>query len=116
MLIKQKTLPYWLFVLCGGKFYLDWLLITNPTSKNPIFRFLWGKNIHIWMWEYKRRMSFCFIFGGIHIFYNIISIPPNQFFTISNILVNVYPIIVQLYIYYRCHIIIKTRSKSQQIS
>ena len=32
----------WLFILCGGNFYMNYILPTNPQSKNKLIRKLWG--------------------------------------------------------------------------
>lgn len=94
----------WLFILCGGKIYLDYILITNPTSRNPLIKKLWG-----WMkdeYTAKRdntRYINSYIWGGIHVVLLTVNIIAGSMWSIGNILANVYPIIVQLYIGYRCY-------------
>ena len=94
----------WLFVLCGGKLYLDWILITNPISRNPIIKLLYG-----WMRkaytarDCNARYHSAYIYGGIHLVFMIIQIASGSMWSVDNMVVNVYPVIVQAYIGYRCY-------------
>lgn len=56
-----------IFILTGGMFYLNWILPTNPQSKNPviIFLFYFGKRRSTF--NYTERIFFCYIYGGIHV-------------------------------------------------
>jgi len=91
------------FLLCGGKFYLNWILVTNPTSKNPLIKLLYG-----WMKssysakDFRNRYGFAWFFGIIHMVIAILMFIDGRGFTITNLLVNIYPIVVQLYIGFRC--------------
>lgn len=103
----------WFFIAIGGKFYMDWILPTNPTSKNKLIILLWGgKKRHCWTWDYKNRIKFCYIYGGIHIVFAILNAISGTFLSVGNILVNIYPIIVQLYIFYRCVRVLNLRTTS----
>ena len=98
---RKYTLVDWLFVLCGGKFFFDWILPTNPSSKNILwFMFKYGPKMQGDVCT--SRIEICYILIIIHIGFAVLFTFLNGFFTIGNILVNIYPIIVQLYIYYRC--------------
>ena len=99
---RKYTLIDWLFVLCGGKFFFDWILPTNPSSKNPMwFMFKYGSKIKGDVCT--SRILMCYNLTIIHLSFAVLyTIFLNGFFTIENILINIYPIIVQLYIYYRC--------------
>lgn len=111
IMILKTNKPYtlygiinWFFVLCGGKFYLDYILIINPTSRNPIIKLLYG-----WMRKdytasnYTNRYYLSLVLGTVHligfIWYSIIG----SIWSIENVLINTYPIIVQAYIGYRCY-------------
>jgi len=93
----------WLFVLCGGKLYLDYILITNPTSRNPIIKLLYG-----WMRKaytasnYTNRYYQALVLGTVHLIGFIWYSITGNMVSVGNILVNVYPIIVQAYVGYRC--------------
>lgn len=118
-----------IFILIGGKFYMDYLLITNPKSKNILIRkllkFIRMEN-GIDAYDYRSRYSQCISLGIIHIIATIICLityyQPNNFysylviskpdFIIHNLLTNVYPIIVQFYIGYRLHKILKYKNSN----
>lgn len=112
MNLKNKTFIDLLFIICGGKFYLDYILPTNSQSKNPIVRIF--SSLLEYDTDYKTRYISCYVFGGIHIvgliayFYMNISI-------ILNILINIYPIVVQLYIGYRIVKIMKHKRKIKKL-
>ncbi len=47
-----------LFTLIGGQFYLDWILITNPTSKNKLIRYLYGGMKKFYSaFDYRNRLK-----------------------------------------------------------
>ncbi len=105
---------YILFVMVGGKFYLDWLLITNPKSKNPPIKWLWFAIFGDSLYTPRSRYIGAYLYGGIHLIFCICMIVCGGFWTVANFLVNVYPILVQIYIGFRCYRIIqykKLRSK-----
>ncbi len=101
-----------IFILIGARFYFDWILPTNPQSKNPVWWFFW-RDRHIFISVkinllYKIRLGFCFIYTAVH-FVEYYKQFQNGFgFNISNILLNIYPIIVQIYIGIRCCKIIRS--------
>ena len=93
----------WFFILCGGQLYMNWVLITNPTSKNPLIKFIYGWNKKAYCgFNYKNRLQLACLLGSIHIIGAIIMAFCGGFLSITNILVNIYPIIVQFYIGWRC--------------
>lgn len=97
-----------LFIITLSRFYLNWILITNPSSHNPVIKFVWG-----WCKDgyeakkYKSRFNFALIAGITHLFFAIMMFCVGEGLTLTNLLVNIYPVMVQLYIGYRCYIIIK---------
>lgn len=112
----KKDFVYWVFLLIGSKFYLDWILPTNPMSKNKlIIRLFWGGKQRKLCRNYNERLIFAYIYMGIHVFFALLMLILNSFFTLSNILINIYPIFVQLYIIYRI-LKIKTRKKQLLIN
>lgn len=109
-----------LFVLCGGKFYLDYILLSNPTSKNPLINLLygkWGQKKHKYNFKYKERLEDSFWFGIVHLGGLIVFTPtllsvPTSLFWMNitlQILGNLFPFLVQVYIGIRCYRIIKIR-------
>lgn len=110
-LIRQKKsgvylILTWLFLFSGANFYMNWILPTNPQSKNKLIKWMWGG------FKYSDptiRLYMAFVYAGIHIFFLFIS---NNFWTVGNILVNVYPVIVQIYIGFRCYRIIKFKENN----
>lgn len=96
-----------IFILIGGRFYFDYILPTNWSSKNPVYRFLWLR----WLWSIKMydpklRLKLSFFYGSIHVVGAIANITTGTFMSWSNIMVNVYPVIVQIWIAHRCYKII----------
>lgn len=93
----------WFFILCGGQLYLNWILPTNPMSKNPLIKFLWG-----WMKmaycgrDYNGRYWKAYLYFTIHFIFCVVNFIDGQMFSLGNILVNIYPMIVQMWIGYRC--------------
>lgn len=99
------------FCLLGGSIYMNWFLPTNWRSKNPLFKLFYFRKKQIGFIDYKERLQMaktCFI---IHLVLGII------YFLIKsplwlNLWINLYPMLVQLYIGYRCWVIVKKRSVS----
>lgn len=110
---QHKTWYDILFILCGGKLYLDYILLTNEKSKNPLIKILFPK-LNDWNWRYKSRLKFAYTAGTAHVLFAIFMFTIGLEFSviIINILVNIYPIIVQLYIGVRCWKIIQGRKKN----
>ena len=109
-LIKSKkpcTLYFvisWLFLLSGGKIYLDYILITNPTSKNPLIKLIFGFMRKFYTAnDVDARYFGAWSCGVIHFVFMIVYACIGSMWSVGNILVNVYPIIIQLYIGYRLY-------------
>lgn len=100
------------FVWSGAKFFMDWILPTNWSSKNPIFRVLW---LYYWrpkgLISPKFRLVFAYVYGLIHITGLFTSVFIT-YFSWSDVFVNIYPIIVNVYIGYRCQTVIRWRRVS----
>ncbi len=92
----------WFFILCGGQFYLNWVLPTNPMSKNRLINLMWGGKRCNWWWKYNDRIVMCYVYGGIHCVFAGLNLVIGAFWSPLNILINLYPIIVQIYIGVRC--------------
>ena len=91
------------FILFGGQFFLNWILPTNPSSKNPAINILYGrtKNINLAN-NVAGRYRLAWVWGTIHIIFCWLMILSEKGLSTMNILVNIYPIIVQVYIGVRC--------------
>jgi hypothetical protein len=100
------------FIISGAKFYFDWILLTNPVSKNSIIRFLMSpiKDCYSAI-NYKSRLNLAIILFTIHFLFAIFSFFMDFKFFL-NILVNIYPCIVNFYIGYRCYIIKKFKKNT----
>lgn len=105
-LIKSKKSSFlysiicWIFIIVGGNVYLNWILITNPKSKNPFIKKIWSfdkTKINI-----TSRLEFAYFAGIGHFICMIIFGITSNFFSPANLLVNVYPVFVQCFIGYRC--------------
>ena len=93
----------WIFVFCGGKFYLDYILITNPISNNILIRLLYGNMRQVYTANnINKRYKLSIKLALIHIIAFAINSYMGQMLSFSNILINIYPIIVQTYIGYKC--------------
>ena len=109
--IDIKTLNF-LFVLTGAKFYMDWLLITNPVSKNPLWRFIMSPMKKSYSaTDYKSRYTGCYMFIIVHIIMGLVYLYTGGPFII-NLLVNVYPIIVNTYLAIRLRKLIIAKAKN----
>lgn len=110
--MKKEIVLKWLFILCGGKFYFDWLLITNPASKNILikswFDLDYFKNV-------EQRLQTAYMFAGIHIVAALINLGFHNFFSLVNLFINLYPIIVQIYIGTRCYWVIQYKKHGKEI-
>ena len=97
------------FIWSGAKFFMDWILPSNDSSKNPIFRVLW-----LYYWRHKKpispqnRLNAAYIYASIHILGLFASIMLNKFGW-ADIFVNIYPIVINAYIGCRCKAIILWR-------
>jgi len=104
--MKRLTIIDIIFILIGGKFYMDWLLPTNPSSKNILWRFIMKPLKEGYTaTKYERRFSSCYVLITVHTIGFIIMIFSSSI--LSNILINVYPIIVNSYILIRLYKVIK---------
>lgn len=109
----MRKLLEFLFVITGGKFYFKYILITNPSSRNPINRWF-CKTIGL---DHSYKYLSNRIFAGrvmfvlhfiLAIIYGFNDKPSISIFV--NVLVNIYPMWVQVYIMYRCHLIMEKRN------
>ena len=107
---KKYTIINLLFILSGTKFYMDWILPTNPASKNPIIKFLISplKFAYSVTNNLKGRFYQSFIFISIHLFFFVLYIL-QETGLLLNLLFNIYPIIINLYIAYRIKLILNFR-------
>ncbi len=119
MFRKKRGVVDWLFLLIGAKFFLDWILPTNPQSKNIIIRYCWGnaKNPQNYNFGgYKIRFYMTFVYSTIHISFCYFSYISGNLWTIGNILVNIYPIIIQFYIGYRILLVMIHKRKFRKLN
>lgn len=117
ILLRQSDVLRWFFILCGGQLYLNWILLTNPTSKNPLIRAIYGWNKKGYCgFHYETRLIMAYAYGASHLFLAILMAFAGGFFSLSNILVNIYPIIVQIYIGARCWRIKKLAQNVSQLT
>lgn len=105
----NRCYVFFIYKWIGAKFYFDWILPTNWSSKNPLFRVLW---LYYWRKPMRilpnNRLIFAYVYISIHTIFLSISIFTLTF-GLSDVIVNIYPIIVNLYIGYRCKILINYR-------
>jgi len=95
---KKRTIVDWIFILIGAKFYMDYILPTNPASKNPLWRSLFKSMKESYgVSNIKSRYTQCYAFITIHLLGGIISIFVDVNI-ILNSLVNFYPILVNIYL------------------
>ncbi len=101
---------------------MDWLLVTNPSSKNILissylkkFPLRWririSKNTRS---AIRQRYDGAIKFGLVHIAGAIFMsayLPVTPLFILINILGNVYPVIVQLYVGIRCYQILSVKKE-----
>lgn len=93
-----------IFLFSGTLFYLDWLLITNPKSYNSLINYIYGNLTKSYSaFNYKNRYKLSYILMLIHFILFFVYIKSN---IIGNILINVYPLFVQLFLFFKLRIII----------
>jgi hypothetical protein len=99
----MKNLIKWLFILSGAKLYMDWILPTNPSSKNPLIKFIygWAKEAFVPFYIKNRIIQGLILMSGHTLFYLWYVLTNTSI--INNLLFNVYPIIVQLYVISRLY-------------
>ena len=98
------------FTYTGARFYMDWLLPTNPKSYNPIIC-RWARGKH-WTFrtlqsvhsgrDARKRLYMAYFWALLHLMLGIAMQLFVPHLWLLNLYANVYPIIVQLYIGYRC--------------
>jgi hypothetical protein len=113
----MKKIIDFLYVITFTKFYFNYLLITNPVSKNILIRFVYGgfkKDYGIKNKKSRCELSYMLIIVHSILFVFLFYI--DTYISITNILVNFYPMLVNLYIAYRLRIIIKYYEKRRQIN
>lgn len=100
-----------LFIVSGAKFYMDYILLSNPVSKNPLIHILfgWSKSIYS-AFDYRSRHKSSMSLFIIHLTLCFIMFILKRDLLL-NALVNIYPMIVQVYVGYRLHIIIKFKNE-----
>lgn len=87
-----------LFIITGGRFFLDWILPTNPASHNPLFRNLWPNKPVFNSSNFMARAIMgvlCFVLHLIGFYFYLYS--DKGKIDILNVMVNVYPMWVQIY-------------------
>ena len=90
-----------MFIICGGKAYMDYVLPTNPASKNKAIRWI-ARRLKV-PFSIDDRMKFACITGNAHLYIGMIGwYSTNKWTLLVNLLFNIYPCIVQLYVGYRC--------------
>lgn len=94
---------------------MDWMLITNPDSKNTLIRKMWGNYSWKVIANYKDRYESCYTLAAIHIIGMFIAECTNDFVSFWNILVNVYPVLIQVYIGIRLHRVCKFKNSKYNI-
>lgn len=104
-----------LFTITLGRFYFNWILPTNNSSKNPLFKFILSKlGLANDLYSQggrlraKDRIIATYISASIHIILVILYLDTHL---VTQMLVNIYPIWVQIYIGIRCWRIIKHKRK-----
>ncbi len=113
-LIKSKpNIIDWIFILSGGHFYMNWILPTNQQSKNKLIKRLWGGK---GWYNAHDRYKYVFIYSAIHLPFAIMNAIGGYFWHPLNILINLYPLLVQLYIGHRCWKIIQHKKSMLLIS
>jgi hypothetical protein len=117
-----------LFVFCGAKFYLDWILIDSPSTKNPVYKFLFGwlyRNVYSECYGLKNGVGFrsvtAFFAAASHLFFLVkyIAAPPFEYPVrtfVFELLVNIYPIIVNTYVLVRCGSVLLQKRKRNFIT
>ena len=119
----------------GVDLFRDYLLLTNPASKNPLFSKTgrrmfpkWNVEISDVQWDItaaslKQRIHTAYLLGWVHAVLGVaMSVPVVTSFestkisyivgiVVGNILLNGYPILVQIQIHDRCMKILKRKSK-----
>lgn len=91
---NKSKLDIW--KVLGVDFFEDYILPTNPSSKNELFMMIyWNyRNKFLKMWL-KGRIVFWYIYWVIHLWWLICHIHKDILW-IDDILINVYPILVQV--------------------
>lgn len=107
-----RKIADFLFIATGTEFYMDWVLPTNPSSHNPFIRIFLiflkpAYNFH----QYRIRLGVAIAAFSMHSFFCILMLinPQTLFSLVSNLFVNIYPMMIQLYIGYRCICVIKEK-------
>jgi hypothetical protein len=119
------TIGKLLFKLSGAEFYMDYLLITNPKSKTWFIRKFWFSYFDPNFQSINSRLNFAYSTGYTHLFGLLLWIPLyycslckislTEIFFI-NLFINIYPIIIQVYIGSRCYKIINFKNSIKNIN
>lgn len=109
---KQRFLRM-LFLVIGGKFYMDYILILNANSKVKTWRdFCKFLNVTYGIRnnKFRDRLILGIVLSIMSLFFLYMGLKDHPSITLMQILANIYPIIVQIYVGLRCHWILKARS------
>lgn len=102
----------WVFILTGGKLFMDYILPFNESSKVALWRnmcrFL-GISYGIKKKGIASRMGTAIIFAFFLFGYNYYLMKKYETFDGVNIIGYVYPFIIQIYVGLRCHWILQNR-------
>ena len=111
----MKKIVDFIFFITLGRLYLDWILITNPKSHNPLIKLIFGWAAHGYTaWNYKVRYKFALAAGIMHFVFAIgMLILDNFHIGIINLLFNIYPVWVQLYVGYRLSAVIRHKNSQK---
>jgi hypothetical protein len=113
--VKYKILNF-LFVITLGKFFFQWLLPSNPQSHNPV----WTSLCRIIKLDYsikfgsiEDRVKGSLAIFAVHlIIATAFFILEDMRISLGNVLGNLYPMWIQVYVGLRCYWAIKTREKN----
>lgn len=117
---RLNTLITTIFYLLGGRFYMDWILITNDKSKNLFLRKFWEYMGVEYFKNVGNRFMLSIMLFTIHFVYNgffvwaHITHGVDWVNIVINLLVNVYPMLVQIYIGFRCYRVIQHKNSLSQ--
>jgi len=110
---KYQILNF-LFIITLGKFFFQWILPTNPSSRTPLWRVFSktaGLNSPVKIGTLKYKLIGV---KGLFIIHMLLAVLfyfvfDDMKISLSNILANFYPMWVQVYIGLRCYWVIKRR-------
>jgi len=107
----QRTIKI-IMMLSGCTLYMDWVLPTNPRSKNPVIRKLMGRGKSSYL-NCKDRLLFVVVYLTIHITFGVSFYLSGSH--IENIFLNIYPSMIQLWIGYRICVVLRHKHRIQNL-